>query len=87
MVDIEKIKACLLAADFTEVYVRSEGSHYEIIVVGDVFKDLRLVQQQQMVYAPIQQFIATGELHAITIKTFTMAEWRREKMLHIHAFK
>ena len=87
MVDIEKIKACLLDADFAEVYVRCEGSHYEIIVVADLFQDIRLVEQQQMVYAPIQQFIATGELHAVTIKTFTSAQWRRDKMLYVHAFK
>jgi acid stress-induced BolA-like protein IbaG/YrbA len=44
------------------------------VVVSDQFEGKRAVARQQMVYATLQDDIASGELHAISLKTFTPAE-------------
>ena len=77
--DIEKQLRDSLALQ--EVHVSGEGSHYNIIAVGDCFADLRSVKRQQLVYGPLKDAIADGSLHAVTIKTFTPAEWARDKKL------
>jgi len=82
--DAEAIKARLLEAlEVTEVIVKSEGSHATVIVVGEQFADLSRVKKQQLVYRPLNDWIASGELHAISIKTYTPTEWQREKKLQM----
>ncbi len=43
--------------------------------MGEVFADLNKVKSQQLIYAALSDEIASGALHAITIKTFTPAQW------------
>lgn len=66
-----------------EVTVTGDGSHFDAIVVGDVFAGLSLVKQQQMVYATVVDRISSGELHALSIKTYTPEDWERAKKLHV----
>jgi len=56
--------------------VESDGSHFNILVVGDVFEGLRPVQRQQKVYAVLQAQIAEGAIHAVNMKTFTPDEFQ-----------
>ena len=59
-----------------EVTVQGEGSHFEILVVGEVFAGLRPVAKQQLVYAALGEQIADGSIHAVNIRTFTPDQWR-----------
>ncbi len=59
-----------------EVEVAVEGSHFDILVIGEVFADLRPVQKQQLVYGVLSEQIADGSIHAVNIRTFTPAEWQ-----------
>jgi acid stress-induced BolA-like protein IbaG/YrbA len=59
-----------------EVSVQGEGSHYEILVIGEVFAGLRPVAKQQLVYAALGDQIADGTIHAVNIRTFTPEQWR-----------
>ena len=52
---------------------------YEAIVVSESFADLSMVKEHQMVYATVKSQIASGELHALSIKAFTPEEWEKEK--------
>ena len=36
-----------------EVSVKGDGSHFDAVVVGEVFADLSAVKQQQLVYATV----------------------------------
>jgi acid stress-induced BolA-like protein IbaG/YrbA len=56
------------------VEVAGDGYHFEAKVVSDEFEGKRAVARQQLVYAALQEQIASGELHAITLKTLTSAE-------------
>ena len=59
-----------------DITVEGEGSHYDILVVGDVFEGLRAVAKQQLVYAALNEQIADGSIHAVNIRTYTPAEWQ-----------
>jgi len=79
--EVEKlIKAGLPECD---VSVKGDGSHFEAIVVGEVFADLSLVKKQQLVYATVVDYITNGQLHALSIKTYTPQEWEKAKKLQL----
>lgn len=52
---------------------------YEAIVISESFTDMSIVKEHQMVYATVKPQIASGELHALSIKAFTPDEWEKEQ--------
>ncbi len=66
----------------TEVYAKTDGSHFSVTVVGECFEGLSRVKQQQLVYGPLMDAISSGAIHALQIKAFTPTQWRREKLLN-----
>jgi len=58
-----------------QVNVAGEGANFQIRVVGPVFESLNAVKRQQAVYAAINEQISAGAIHAVTIQTYTPAEW------------
>ena len=79
--EIEKILKDAL--DLHEVHVKGEGSHFNIIAVSDAFNEMSRVKRQQAVDAPLADKIADGSMHAITIKTFSVKDWERERQFNI----
>ena len=70
--DIEsRLQRALPNAD---IAVAGAGNRYEIRVASDAFEGLSRVKRQQLVYAAIQDLIASGAIHAVTIKASTPAE-------------
>lgn len=55
--------------------VESDGSHFNIVAIGEVFEGKRPVQRQQAIYAVLNEKIASGAMHAVNMKIFTPAEW------------
>lgn len=81
----EEVKA-LLAQELSECEITvnsADGSHFDITVVGDCFAGLSAVKKQQMVYAPINDLITSGAMHAVNIKTFTPEEWDKAAKLRV----
>jgi len=71
----EQIAAAVSAAfPGADVDIVVEGNRAVITVVSDAFQGMTRVRKQQAVYACIQQFIADGSLHAVTIRALTPAE-------------
>lgn len=65
-----------------EVYaITDDGSHFQVIAVGNIFAELSRVKKQQIIYAPLSEFIADNRIHALSIKTYTPNEWKRERKL------
>lgn len=82
--DIQQIETLLLETlGLAEVHVKSDGSHFQVIAVSDQFADMSRVKKQQFVYAPLAEKIAEGSMHAVSIKTFTESQWKREKMFNL----
>ena len=63
--------------DKCDIKVDVDGSHVNIIVVGDIFEGKRTVQRQQLVYAALQEHIASGVIHAVNMKTYSPEEWQQ----------
>jgi len=63
----------------SEVMVSGEGCNLSVVVVSDSFEGKTMVAEQKMVYATVNDYIASGELHALTIKAYTAAEWAAEQ--------
>lgn len=79
MISNEKLEHHLLAAgDVEYVQVTGDGYHYELTIVSDEFLGKSKVARQQWVYAQLKDFITTGSLHALSMKTWTKAEWEKQ---------
>lgn len=79
--DIEKLINDALELD--ELHVSFDGSQCKLIAVADFLGELSRVKKQQTLYAPLKEAIKDGSIHAVTIKTFTTEEWKREKMFNL----
>lgn len=51
------------------------GDHFQAIVVSEAFVGRTMVEQHKLVYAPLQPLLASGELHALALKTYTPEQW------------
>lgn len=58
-----------------KVLVEDEGCDLVIVVVSEQFVDLPLVKKQQLVMATLAEPLASGKLHAVSIKAYTPDEW------------
>ncbi|MDY6891819.1 MAG: BolA family protein [Pseudomonadota bacterium] len=57
------------------VYTTGEGCDFQVTVVGELFAGLAPVKKQQLVYGCLNDLIASGAIHAVTIKTYTPEQW------------
>lgn len=60
-----------------QIQVETEGSHFNIVAVGDIFEGKRAVQRQQIIYAALNEQISSGAIHAVNMKIFTQQEWQQ----------
>lgn len=81
--ETNEIQAVLKQAlTLDEVHVTGDGSHFQVIAVGEMFTELSRVKKQQAVYAPLMQYIADNRIHAVSIKAYTPTEWARDRKLN-----
>ena len=59
-----------------KVLVDGEGCDLLITVVSEQFTDLALVKKQQLVMATLKEPLASGKLHAVSVKAYTPEEWQ-----------
>lgn len=61
-----------------EVRVQSEdGTHFEALIIAEVFAGKRPLARHQMVYRALGERIG-GEIHALSLRTLTPDEWQRQ---------
>lgn len=51
------------------------GDHLEATVVSSAFEGKTRVKQHQMVYAALQEAMASEAIHALALKTYTPTAW------------
>lgn len=61
------------------IEVSGDGRHWSAVIVSAAFEDKRLIQRHQMVYATLGPRIQTDEVHALSMKTHTPAEWADQR--------
>jgi stress-induced morphogen len=71
-----RIRAALPDAQVEVRDTTGTGDHFEAQVVSAAFQGLPLVRQHQLVYGALDEKLATGELHALALKTFTPDQWK-----------
>ncbi|MBK5071496.1 BolA family iron metabolism protein IbaG [Budviciaceae bacterium BWR-B9] len=80
--DTNEIRQILLdALNLQDVRVTGDGSHFQVIAIGDMFEGMSRVKQQQAVYAPLMEYISDNRIHALSIKAYTPTEWERDRKL------
>jgi acid stress-induced BolA-like protein IbaG/YrbA len=73
----ERIRASLEGAEVQVRDTTGTGDHFEARVISDAFAGKTMVEQHQLVYAPLKDLLATGELHALALKTYTPEQWKK----------
>jgi acid stress-induced BolA-like protein IbaG/YrbA len=58
-----------------QVQVTGDGSHFEAIVISAAFEGQTPIKKQRLVMDTVRTQIASGELHALSIKTYTPEQW------------
>ena len=72
----EEIQTLIADSMACEVcHVDGDGRHWYATVVSSSFEGKRLIQRHQQVYATLGSRMQTDEVHALSMKTFTPAEW------------
>ena len=79
--EIEKLINDAISLD--ELHVAFDGSQCKVIAVADIFGELSRVKKHQAISVPLADVIKAGTIHALTVKTFTTEQWKRDKMFNL----
>ena len=71
-----EVKA-LLESKIEGSQVTTDGADcsFQITIIAEAFEGLNAVKRQQLVYSHLQDAISSGAIHAITMKTYTPAQF------------
>jgi acid stress-induced BolA-like protein IbaG/YrbA len=72
--DVKQYIAAGLACE--HLAVEGDGQHFYATIVSDAFDGKRPIQRHQLVYAALGDRMK-AEIHALSMKTLTPAEWRK----------
>jgi acid stress-induced BolA-like protein IbaG/YrbA len=77
----EQIKAMIVAGIACEhLELEGDGRHWYATVVSEEFEGKRAIQRHQKVYSTLGNKMKTDEVHALSMKTFTPAEWAAQQV-------
>jgi acid stress-induced BolA-like protein IbaG/YrbA len=71
--ELKSIIAAGLRCDHLEL--EGDGRHWYATIVSPEFEGKRAIQRHQRVYASLGARMHSDEVHALSMKTFTPAEW------------
>lgn len=57
------------------IALEGDGRHWFATIVSPEFEGLRPIQRHKQVYATLGGRLASDEVHALSMKTFTPVEW------------
>ena len=57
------------------ITLEGDGRHWYATIVSATFEGQRTLQRQRAVYATLGNRMATDQVHALSMKTYTPAEW------------
>ena len=59
--------------------LEGDGRHWFATIVSNEFEGKRPIARHERVYATLGEKMATDEVHALSMKTFTPAEWAAQQ--------
>ena len=71
--ELRAIIAAGLVCDHLEL--TGDGRHWYATIVSSEFEGQRSIQRHQRVYATLGGRLQSDEVHALSMKTYTPAEW------------
>jgi acid stress-induced BolA-like protein IbaG/YrbA len=72
----EELKSIIQAGlDCPHCELEGDGRHWYATIVSPEFEGKRAIARHQRVYATLGAKMHTDEVHALSMKTFTPAEW------------
>jgi stress-induced morphogen len=51
--------------------------HYQAVIVSPAFEGKMMIEQHRMVYKLVQAEVDSGEVHALTLKTYTPLQYEK----------
>jgi stress-induced morphogen len=51
--------------------------HYQAVIVSPSFEGKMMIEQHRMVFKLVQAEVDSGEVHALTLKTFTPEQYQK----------
>jgi stress-induced morphogen len=73
----ERIKAALPDAQVSIRDLTGTGDHFEARVVSSAFEGKSMLDQHSAVYAPLQDLLDSGALHALALRTYSPEQWKK----------
>ncbi len=64
-----------------EVFIDGQDCSFSVVVVSARFENESLLKKQQLVLATVKDQLASGVLHAMSVKAYTPREWREQRNL------
>jgi acid stress-induced BolA-like protein IbaG/YrbA len=61
------------------IELEGDGRHWYATIVSPEFEGRRAIQRHQKVYATLGNKMKNDEVHALSMKTFTPAEWAQQQ--------
>jgi acid stress-induced BolA-like protein IbaG/YrbA len=62
---------------YDDLTVEGSEAKYEVQIVSNVFDGKSTIQRHKLIYALLDNYIKTGEIHALTIKAMTISESKK----------
>jgi len=76
----EELRALIAAGlNCEHLELSGDGRHWYATIVSGEFEGKRAIQRHQRVYATLGQKMHTDEVHALSMKTYTPAEWAAQQ--------
>jgi acid stress-induced BolA-like protein IbaG/YrbA len=61
-----------------QIEVTGDGAHFDALIVSAAFTDKGTLARHRLVYAALGGRMESGEIHALSMRTFTPEEWAAE---------
>lgn len=80
---LQRIEEALGTLNLSYFKVTIENGHANILAVSEEFSSLSLMKRQQYVLRAVKEFVASGEVHAVNVKSFTPEQWEKDRLLYL----
>ncbi|UAJ65955.1 BolA family protein [Candidatus Schneideria nysicola] len=65
--------------DLDQIFVKGDGTHFQIVAISNIFRNMSYVEKQKVIYSLLMEFIINKQIHAVSIKTLTPDEWKNHQ--------
>ena len=78
MLDPKRIEEWIAAElKCKQLHVDGDGAHFQAVIVSSEFAGMNRVKRQQRINAILKARFDSGELHALSMQTYTPEDWQQ----------